>query len=371
MLIRAQRVPATGVSFQRQYQPLMGLAEHGAEVGLFNDDEISDALGGEYDIYFAVSPAGELQRDVCEIVKKHGHKVVFDFDDSEHIHPLNPAYVLRGEKECRVVAVDGRLMLWKDKETRVVYNGIQYFFDIERNKKSNEIIKDLKRNASALTTTTETLRRELLQYNPNVFVLPNAIDPGLYIPETLPDEVRLGWTVGNSHIDDVVSFTPTLIKALREHPGLKLMVLANNIYGEFETLQEACPGQVEVVPGVAIDHGYHRVLAAMKVTMGICHVEGSQFDICKSPLKWCEWSAFGVPSLCSRALYSDYVEDRKTGMIHGNEKEFLHNLRYLMTRPELREKIGAAAREEVVNKFGLEAVLPKYAAAFDKIVESI
>jgi glycosyltransferase involved in cell wall biosynthesis len=62
------------------------------------------------------------------------------------------------------------------------------------------------RNAKNITTTTSVFAEEMMKYNKNVHILPNAIDPRekQYISNPEPSErIRIGWLGGSSHLKDL------------------------------------------------------------------------------------------------------------------------------------------------------------------------
>jgi glycosyltransferase involved in cell wall biosynthesis len=78
--------------------------------------------------------------------------------------------------------------------------------DIIRFNKINEKIVENLRVSKYVTTTTSLFADEIKKMNPNVFVLPNAINPkeGQFNESTLEsDKLRIGWLGGSSHLHDI------------------------------------------------------------------------------------------------------------------------------------------------------------------------
>jgi len=77
-----------------------------------------------------------------------------------------------------------------------------------------KIIENLK-VASHITTTTTVFANEMMKFNKNVYVLPNAINPKepQFQAETLPsDKLRFGWLGGSSHLHDLKLMEGTISK---------------------------------------------------------------------------------------------------------------------------------------------------------------
>ena len=83
-----------------------------------------------------------------------------------------------------------------------------------QNNLHKKIIENLK-VASYVTTTTTVFADEMMKFNKNVFVLPNAINPKepQFMAETLPsDRLRFGWLGGSSHLHDLKLLDGTISK---------------------------------------------------------------------------------------------------------------------------------------------------------------
>ena len=79
--------------------------------------------------------------------------------------------------------------------------------DIIKVHKINEKIIESLKTAQYVTTTTKIYADLIRKYNKNVFVFPNAINPKeaqFNEPPTESDRVRVGWTGGSSHMNDLM-----------------------------------------------------------------------------------------------------------------------------------------------------------------------
>ena len=78
--------------------------------------------------------------------------------------------------------------------------------DIIKFHKINEKIVENLRVSKYVTTTTSLFADEIKKINPNVFVLPNAInpkEPQFNEPTLESDKLRIGWLGGSSHLHDI------------------------------------------------------------------------------------------------------------------------------------------------------------------------
>ena len=81
-------------------------------------------------------------------------------------------------------------------------------YEIVKNENLTEKIKNNIKLSEYITTTTETFKTHIQKLNPNVFVIPNALDMSNKMwkdDETVPktDKCRIAWIGGSSHLYDL------------------------------------------------------------------------------------------------------------------------------------------------------------------------
>jgi glycosyltransferase involved in cell wall biosynthesis len=124
-----------------------------------------DLMADEYDEEGKLVREGTMSR-----LKRLGIPTIMDLDDYWAPGPHHPAYLLIKE------------------------SGVD-----------KKILANIKL-ADYVTTTTEVFATEIRKYNPNIFILPNAIDPRekQYTPKPQESErLRIGWLGGSSHLQDL------------------------------------------------------------------------------------------------------------------------------------------------------------------------
>jgi glycosyltransferase involved in cell wall biosynthesis len=122
---------------------------------------------------------------IVEWCKNRGIRVIFDIDDALDLVP----------------------------KENVHYAGLRQRMDL---------YDYLLESADAVTTTTETLAAHLREWNPNVLVLPNSVDPEEWNPVQLPTpgsgEVRIGWTGSATHFHDLAVAQDAIRDLQKKHP---------------------------------------------------------------------------------------------------------------------------------------------------------
>jgi hypothetical protein len=185
--------------------------------------------------------------------------------------------------------------------------------------------------ADVVTTTTETLASHLRQWNQNVAVIPNCVDPEEWQPQARSDAVRVGWSGGTDHLTDLAmpldairevqkkhGFTfviqgicqePTLEAFYERHIRQYGKTFATTPYGKsMKWLLAKLAGiQYEFHPAVDVaDHS--PTVCGLKLDIGIAPLIDSNFNRNKSCIKYYEYAMSGAVTLASHVLpYSTEV----------------------------------------------------------------
>lgn len=166
----------TGVSYFRSTKPHIALEEKYPEefmVDIEYEPQLdNDEYLKQYDIIHYHRALGPYENMITllERLDKLGIITIMDLDDYWSPGPHHPAYLL-----------------------------------IKNSKLDKMILANI-RNARNVLTTTTIFAEEIAKVNPNVFVLPNAIDPNekQYTPNLeSSDRIRIGWLGGSSHLKDL------------------------------------------------------------------------------------------------------------------------------------------------------------------------
>lgn len=93
--------------------------------------------------------------------------------------------------------------------------------------------------------------------------------------------------------------------------------------------------------------------------VGVVPLEDSRFAAGKSAVKWLYYAGIGVPTLCSAVSpYAEVVEDGRTGWLVANTAAAWEAaLRSVIGDAPLRQRVAAAARQEVQLRHGLDGTL--------------
>ena len=286
---------------------------------------------------------------VESIKQKHGKdiQVIIDYDDDmNRIMPLNPAYRDWGTSN---IFYRGQ-WLYKDKETVTGHNpdGSPVVFDIERNKGNLTRFKTCVQKADWITVTTEELEKTYRKHTQRVGVLPNLVDTDLWSPLNIvkTDEIRICWAGGSSHYEDLISVLPNLASIIAKFPKTKLVMVGQR----FDGIMKSFPADRIEYHAWSQYPVYPHIMRSLNFDIGICPLIESPFNHNKSAVKWMEYSALEIPSVCANMKpYSPVVKDNETALLYDTPKDFAEKLESLIVDKELRVKIGKQAREEVIK----------------------
>ncbi|MEK6590073.1 MAG: glycosyltransferase family 4 protein, partial [Nitrospinota bacterium] len=106
------------------------------------------------------------------------------------------------------------------------------------------------------------------------------------------------------------------------------------------------------------------------------------FDIGIMPMPDNEWTKgkcgfkailymnMGIPCVCSPiGVNNEIITDGINGFFASTENEWIEKLSFLIKSPELRKRIGIAARKTVEDRYSVKTNAPKYIELLKKVYE--
>jgi len=299
-------------------------------------------------------PGGEIGiKQILSMPEYIGKSWALDIDDNtELISPYSNHYEEYGTKEVKHNGKD----LWKD--------GVGGF-SIEKNKKRlADHIWGLK-NANLVTVTTNRLKEYASQYNKNVAVLPNCINfENWWKLDLMPNQqLRVGWSGGSSHYEDLYSIREPLNKLMREFQ-FKFVYFGHGFPGIIDEDNKHLLESHSWVPFEG--HSFRSMCMALDIA--IIPLDDLKFNQYKSSIKWYEMSAMGVPSVVKNILpYSENITDSNS-MRYRTEKEFYDALKTLLLMPDKRLEIGGNAYSYVLANRDAKVWADKWVNAYRETV---
>lgn len=289
-------------------------------------------------------------------IEKLNKPFIVDIDDRiGDPNPLSDAYAWMGTKD---VKLDSDTWLWKTG---------QHGFDRRANKERVEKIERLLSLSTAVTTTTFMLKNYVSQFNKNVVVLPNAIDPALFPPIELKkpkNEVRIVWSGGSSHYEDLASITPALANLMNKYPQVHYYHLGQVFTGIIKQLPQ---DRVHIYGWTRPEaHGYR--LATLGADIGLAPLTDHDFNLYKSSIKYYEYSALRIATLARNiSPYTDDIQNGKSGLLYDNN--FEEQLEKLITDPLLRISMADQAYRYVTTHRNINDITEDWILFMNELIK--
>lgn len=205
--------------------------------------------------------------------------------------------------------------------------------------------------ADLVTVSTEYLRAQLLPFNPNVKVIPNYLNDRLWDFQVVERNgnsggcVTIGYMGSKSHQPDLEMIVPIVHQLIERYPnrlrfhffGISppeaIKHLANVTW--FSEIFTAYPDFADYFQTQSAD-------------LFLAPLSDTPFNACKSPIKFLEYGALGIPGVYSNVKpYSDIVHDGEDGLLATSMDEWVTKVTRLIDYPDLRYRIAKTAQENI------------------------
>lgn len=288
---------------------------------------------------------------------KGNQKIVFDYDDNIfRVSPYNPSYEHHGLSEVDVTLANGEVVhLWKQGERG---------FDVNRNMRKMGIFQEVLKRADLVTTPSSVLSGVLKQHGAKkTRVIKNCINPKLWSPLNITKDeyIRIGYQGGWSHYEDWLEIGEAIVEVMNKYPKTLLIVMGQHYPGAVKGLPE---DRVIVEEWTSIE-AYPWKFKSLNIDIGIAPLANNEFNVCKSEIKWEEYSALGIPTIASNIPpYNLAINHHQDGFLADDKKEWVAYLSELIESKNLRENIGNSARTSVLRKYDINEKVAEYSNAY-------
>jgi glycosyltransferase involved in cell wall biosynthesis/uncharacterized coiled-coil protein SlyX len=206
-------------------------------------------------------------------------------------------------------------------------------------------------DADLVTVSTPQLCDVLSRYNRNVVVLPNYFEDSLWrlaVPKEraeAPEVVSVGYMGGQSHEPDLDYVVPALLELAKARPDR----VSFRFWGVEPPAALRQSAEVAWTPfRVSSYEEFAAFFQTQSADIFIAPLTDTLFNRCKSPLKFFEYSALGVPGVYScLAPYQQVVSHGKNGLLAGSPHEWSDCLVQLVDDVELRRLLAANAQAAI------------------------
>jgi glycosyltransferase involved in cell wall biosynthesis len=307
--------------YEAMYRP-GGVAQKGLATARGLLRRVRESLEvSDYDIVMVQREAVQLGTAAFEaVVGRSSSKLVFDFDDAIWLPDVSPAnrrfaWLKRPEKVPKIISYSDMVLAGND-----------YLADYAR------------------------------KFNTNVRVLPTTIDTREYVPGPAPKDtstVCIGWSGSVTTIKHFELAVPFL-KAVRERFGdrVSFKVIGDPGYRNDELGIRGVPWRAET-----------EVADLSELDIGIMPLPDEAWARGKCGLKGLQYMGLGIPPVMSPVgVNVQIVSDGVNGYLASSLDEWVGKLTALIESEEQRRRLGAAARQTVMDRYSVESQRDNYLA---------
>lgn len=258
-------------------------------------------------------------------------------------------------------------------------------------------VKKIIQLADHIVVSTQGIKDVISKDNPYVTVIPNAIDPAIWKfknKKRNDEKIHIGWIASASHMADLHVILEALNDIVKkydnvhihfagmvdmkiidvEKPSEEMVNLAvlqslikhSKVNANFTPLV----GRFTHHVGTQGYEEFPEFLASLGLDIGIAAIENTQFNRCKSNIKWMEHAMLEIPMVLSDVgPYRDSVIHGHDGFLAKSKADWVEYLSKLIEDAELRKKMGQDAKKSALKGFHIKDQLPKYQELFTKLIE--
>lgn len=222
---------------------------------------------------------------------------------------------------------------------------------VERFRNPDKIAKIIKR-ARHVIAGNSYLADFALRFNKSVRVIPTPIDTENYYPLTkvTAEKVTIGWMGSATTLSFVYMMEGVFRRLSEKFSNLEFMVVGGRFY---------LPG-LNNISSKPWNYGEEKdTLAAFDI--GIMPMSNNVWTRGKCGFKAILYMSSGIPCVCSAVgMNKEIIVDGINGYLADTEDEWAEKLSLLIDSQQLREKIGAAGRRTVEEKYSVQVNAPKF-----------
>jgi glycosyltransferase involved in cell wall biosynthesis len=229
-----------------------------------------------------------------------------------------------------------------------------------------------------LVVVSEKLKEKARDFNRNVCVLPNALDERLWRAGTshIPSgegeaTTRILYMGSRTHANDLLVIKEAIIRLTKEYTTrVTLDVVGGVTVGEEQPWFHSFPYPSQARINYSSFVEWLRTAPPWQI--GVIPLADTEFNRSKSYIKYLDYSALGLATLCSNIEpYQGVVRNGINGFLVENSPEaWYHALKRLIEEPSLRTTLGQAAHEDFVQNHTLKTQARKWLDTYRQALNS-
>lgn len=237
--------------------------------------------------------------------------------------------------------------------------------DYQALEKKKEMRMRMLKIADHVVVATEKIKDAIKDINPYITVIPNAIDPSIWkFKNKLKKDgkIRIGWMSSGSHFADLPIIQPVMDEICKKYPNVEFHFAGM-------TWDNHSEKQFFHHVGRSGYMDFPKWYASLGIDISVAPIKDTQFNICKSNIKWMEAAMLEIPTVASDVEPYRCIKHAKNGFLANTKEQWVKYLSFLIENPVERKKIGKEAKAEVLNHWTIDKFLPQYQNLFEKLLE--
>lgn len=219
--------------------------------------------------------------------------------------------------------------------------------------------------ADHLVVATEEIKEAVKHLNPYITVIPNAIDPKLWYKQNkkrTDGKIRIGWMSSGSHFADLPIIRPVMDAICEKYPQVEFHFAGMTWDNHKEKQFFHHAGRSGYLD-------FPKWYASLGIDISVAPLKDTQFNRCKSNIKWMEAAMLEIPTVASDVTPYHDIQHGKTGFLATNKEQWIKYLSLLIENEEKRREIGKNAKKEVLDHWTIDKFLPLYENLFNKMLD--
>jgi glycosyltransferase involved in cell wall biosynthesis len=221
-----------------------------------------------------------------------------------------------------------------------------------------QVVEFFLQQADAVLVTTPLLRERFAAYNAHITIMPNALDERLLVgvgptPIETPFGRRktiIGYMGTTTHDADLQLILPAWQMIRDRHPGeVEFQVMGVAAHAETLATLNGLGARLINPRTEEVDYPLFMLwfTGRMNWDIAISPLQATDFNACKSDIKFLDYSALGAAGVFSRTpAYEATVQHQISGWLAENTVEdWVAALEFLVMNHDVRRKIGRAANQ--------------------------
>jgi glycosyltransferase involved in cell wall biosynthesis len=198
--------------------------------------------------------------------------------------------------------------------------------------------------AAAVTAGNHVLANHARIHNNNTRYLPTVVDTARYVPQPAKrggQVFTVGW-IGSPSTAPYLSELAAPLSAIGQEGPVQLIVIG---------------GKAPIVPNVAVvEHDWNERTELDLINsfdVGLMPLPNDDWARGKCAFKLIQYMACAIPVIASPVGANVEVVNGACGLMASTQQEWLDALRVLRDQPSMRDEMGKAGRERVVQHYSL------------------